>query len=163
MRTRIITALAATVFAAAPASAQMWDSPTFFAPRPGEDLGLYLIDSDGGGDVGVMAIWRQQGNLNLGVRGGVAGDNIMIGSEFFGDLTGPGRPLLMAWNLGVGATFADNVTVVRVAPPLPLSRTVIVSPVIMMFITGGRPISSQWSTLLSTSSFVIPTGHHGRE
>lgn len=99
-----------------PAAAQVgWDSPSFFSPRPGEDIGLYVTVPDDGGDVGFAAIWRQAGNLSLGVRGGVAGNQYSLGAEFYGplDLLGPQSGLLMAWVLGVGASF-NGVTTLRV-------------------------------------------------
>jgi hypothetical protein len=118
---RFLLALVFAVGTAAPAAAQIgWDAPSFFSPRPGEDIGLYIVVPDGGDDVGVSAIWRQSGNLSLGVRGGIAGDQYSLGAEFYGplDLLGPQSGLLMAWVLGVGATFND-VTVLRV--PLGIS------------------------------------------
>jgi len=113
MRTRSLLVVLMLVLAATPAAAQ-WDSPSFFSPRPGEDIGLYLIDGDGD-DLGVAGIWRQSGNLNLGVRAGIAGDAFSLGAEFYGPLgLGGSAPLLLAWNLGAGATFGDNVTAVRI-------------------------------------------------
>lgn len=88
------------------AVAQPWDVPTFFAPRPGEDIGLYLIDVDGADDLGFAGIWRQQGNLNLGVRVGVLdGDHFSVGGEFYGPIRAVSAPVLMSWVLGVGGTF----------------------------------------------------------
>jgi hypothetical protein len=100
----------ASVSPAAPVSAQAWDAPTFFSPRPGEDLGIYVIDADGFDDPGFAAIWRQEGNINLGVRAGLAGgDHFSVGAEFYGplDILGPGSPLLLSWIVGAGATFND--------------------------------------------------------
>ena len=111
MRNRLALMTVAFIAAtAAPLAGQAWDSPTFFSPRPGEDIGLYLIDAEGGGDLGFAAIWRQEGNINLGVRGGLAGgDHFSVGAEFYGplDVLGPQSPLLMSWILGAGATFND--------------------------------------------------------
>jgi hypothetical protein len=107
-----------------PVSAQAWDSPTFFSPRPGEDLGLYLIQPDDGGETGFAGIWRQSGNINLGVRVGLAGsDHIHVGAEFYNtlDLLGPQSGILMSWVLGLGATFND-VTALRI--PLGISAGV---------------------------------------
>lgn len=100
---------------AAPAAAQAWDVPSFLSPRPGEDIGLYVIDPDGPGDVGFAAIWRQEGNLNLGVRGGYMDEHFSLGAEFYGplNLLGPQSPVLVSWVLGLGATFND-VTWLRV-------------------------------------------------
>jgi hypothetical protein len=108
----------------APAAGQAWDAPSFFSPRPGEDIGIYITKPEGSDDLGIAAIWRMEGNLNLGVRGGIAaGDHISIGAEFFRplDLLGPQSTLLMSWILGVGATFND-VTMLRV--PLGVSAGV---------------------------------------
>lgn len=96
--------------AAAPLSAQAWDSPSFFSPRPGEDIGLYVIDTQGPGDLGFAGIWRQEGNINLGVRAGLAGgDHFSVGAEFYGplDVLGPQSPILLSWIVGAGATFND--------------------------------------------------------
>ena len=107
----MIVVCAATVAgAAAPLSAQAWDSPSFFSPRPGEDIGLYVIDAEGGGDLGFAGIWRQEGNINLGVRAGLAGgDYFSVGAEFYGplDVLGPQSPVLLSWIVGLGATFND--------------------------------------------------------
>jgi hypothetical protein len=113
----MIVVCAATVAgAAAPLSAQAWDSPSFFSPRPGEDIGLYIIDAEGPGDLGFAGIWRQEGNINLGVRAGLAGgDHFAVGAEFYGplDVLGPQSPVLLSWIVGAGATFND-VTWLRV-------------------------------------------------
>ncbi len=96
-------------FAAAPAAAQAWDTPTFLSPRPGEDIGAYAFNPELGG-WGYEGIWRQEGNLNLGLRLGVtSNDDIFVGSEFYQplNLMGAGSPLLMSWTLGAGATFGD--------------------------------------------------------
>jgi hypothetical protein len=94
-----------------------WDAPTFFSPRPAEDIGLYFWQPDlARSDWAAGAIWRQHGNLSLGVRGGYAdGGDWMLGAEFFGpiNLLGPGTGLLTSWVLGFGATF-DGVTQLRV-------------------------------------------------
>jgi hypothetical protein len=108
--------LAMCAGAAAPAAAQAWDTPTFFSPRPGEDIGLYIIDADGVSDLGFAGIWRQEGNINLGVRAGIAGDDYYaVGAEFYGPLhvLGPQSPLLVSWVLGAGATF-NGVTWLRI-------------------------------------------------
>jgi hypothetical protein len=113
-----ILAMGLLLGTAAGAAGQVpWDAPTFFSPRPAEDIGLYFWQPDQpGSDYGVAAIWRQHGNLSLGVRGGYAdGGDWMLGAEFFGplNLLGPGTGLLTSWVLGFGATF-DGVTQLRV-------------------------------------------------
>ena len=88
------------------AAAQPWDVPSFFSPRPGEDIGIYVVDMDGTDDLGIVGIWRQEGNLNLGVRAGVLdGDHISLGAEFYGPIRGVNAPIYMSWLLGVGGTF----------------------------------------------------------
>jgi hypothetical protein len=136
MRMRLAAALLALACAAAgpaagPAAAQhAWDVPGFLAPNPGSDLGVYLV-SPAGGDVGVQAIWRQTGNLNLGVRGGLARTGTatmaLLGAEFFGLLlpAGAALPVDVAWTLGVGGAMGDG-TSLRVPAGLsigwPLAR-----------------------------------------
>ena len=111
-------ALALLLLLPASAKAQSWESPTFFAPRPADDIGLYLYDTEGG-DLGMMGIWRQSGRINLGVRagfGGVSGDRLLlVGAEVFGMVVEPDvdRPLAIAWVVGAGAT-TDGVTAVRI-------------------------------------------------
>jgi hypothetical protein len=93
---------------AAPLAAQAWDAPSFFSPRPGEDIGLYIVDADRVRDLGFAGIWRTEGNINLGVRAALAGDDLYsVGAEFFGplDVLGPQSPILISWILGAGATF----------------------------------------------------------
>jgi hypothetical protein len=118
MRTRMLVLAGSLLLGSATgAAAQVaWDAPTFFSPRPAEDIGLYAWVPDGDADYGIAGIWRQHGNLNLGVRAGLAGsDNIMVGAEFFGplNLLGPQSGLLTSWVLGAGATF-NGVTQLRV-------------------------------------------------
>lgn len=94
---------------AAPAHAwAQWSAPTFMPPRPGDDIGLYLSST---GDFGIQGIWRQHGNLNLGVRGGYiesdAHGGVLVASETWGLLASAGQPLPVdvAWTAGVGAVF----------------------------------------------------------
>jgi hypothetical protein len=99
------------------AHAQAWDAPSFFSPRPGEDLGIYAVRPDGQGEWGFMGIWRTEGNLNLGVRAGyLESETWMVGAEFHGpvDVFGPGSGLVMAWVLGAGASFRSGWTHARV-------------------------------------------------
>lgn len=87
-------------------AAQPWDVPSFFSPRPGEDIGLYIIDEDGRDDLGIVGIWRQEGNLNLGVRVGVLDDDrFSAGAEFYGPIRGVRAPVYMSWLVGLGGTF----------------------------------------------------------
>lgn len=99
-------------------NAQSWEAPTFFSPRAADDLGIYAVDTKGG-DFGLAGIWRQSGNVNLGVRagfGGRSGDRAwLVGTELSGMLLEPepGRPLAAAWVLGAGAAF-DGATWLRI-------------------------------------------------
>jgi hypothetical protein len=103
---------------ASPAMAQSWETPSFFSPRSHDDIGVYLIDPDFG-DLGFMAIWRQSGRLNLGVRGGMGGvegdRTVLVGAEFYGPLVRPGggNVLAVSWIIGAGASF-DGATWLRI-------------------------------------------------
>lgn len=119
MRKGIISGALVLVFSLPGAGrAQHWDTPTFFAPRLADDIGAYLVDAKGG-DLGLVGIWRQSGNVSLGVRagfGGHSGDRtILVGAELFGMLVEPepGRSLAVAWMTGAGASF-DGVTALRI-------------------------------------------------
>ena len=73
MRTPVLMISAATLLLGSSLNAQQiaWDTPSFFSPRPMDDIGLYVsqIQYPGGeSSTGLSAIWRQSGNLNLGVR-----------------------------------------------------------------------------------------------
>jgi hypothetical protein len=119
----ILTSTIILFATAAAVAAQSWDAPSFFSPRPGEDLGLYGVTAEGADEWGIAAIWRQSGNLNLGVRAGLMGDHYMLGAEFYRpvELLGPGSGLLTAWVLGLGTSF-NGVTTLRV--PLGISAGV---------------------------------------
>jgi hypothetical protein len=110
--------LALVLLSLAPASllAQMWHSPAFMPPRAGDELAGYVIEPELG-EWGVIASWRQRGNLNMGVRGGiidVGADklNIPLGVEFYGPLFAgtSSLPLHVGWLLGAGATFGNGLT-----------------------------------------------------
>lgn len=123
--------LAAVVLAAglaAPAAAQSWDTPSFFAPGPHDEIALHLISPDNL-DLGFMALWRQSGRLNLGVRGGMGGvegnRSILLGAEFYGPLVRPSgqNVLAVSWIVGAGASFND-VTAFRI--PIGLSAGAVI-------------------------------------
>ena len=112
--TRFAIVLLGLLAIAGPVSAQGWDMPSFFSPRPGEDIGLYIIDADGVDDIGIAGIWRQEGNLNLGVRAGIVGDDhYALGAEFYGPISGVQSPILLSWVVGLGGTF-NGVTWLRI-------------------------------------------------
>lgn len=103
------------------ASAQRWDAPLFFSPGPHDELGLYYVRSDRDSDIGdfgdangLKVIWRQSGNLNLGVHVGTGdleeiGESILVGAEFSGALSSltASTGLRMGWHGGIGAAFGD--------------------------------------------------------
>lgn len=114
MRLRVILITAAALAVGADARGQaLWDTPSFLPPRPGDDIGVYLTDGDNT-DFGIQGIWRQQGNLNLGLRLGFVDafdDLIIVGGETWNTLAtaGPEFPMDVAWTLGVGAAFGEGV------------------------------------------------------
>jgi hypothetical protein len=100
------------------ASAQQWDAPLFASPRPMDELGLFYMNSDRdfGFDNanGLQLIWRQSGNLNLGVHVGTGdlsniGESILLGAELYGPIGSISRStgLLVNWTAGIGAAFGD--------------------------------------------------------
>lgn len=111
IRAMLVTAVALAV--ATPAVGQVWNAPSFMPPAPGDDIGLYLTDAQGV-DLGLHGIWRQQGNLNLGVRVGFldgnADDLIVVGFETWDRLfTTAELPVDVSWTLGAGAAFNGGV------------------------------------------------------
>jgi hypothetical protein len=114
MKIRLLVISLAFLAIAAPARAQVpYDAPSFMPPRPGDDIGVYLSDI---GDFGIQGIWRQSGNLNLGLRLGYidgGGDGaITVGAETWDLLFAAGDPLPVdvAWTLGVGAAINGGTT-----------------------------------------------------
>lgn len=101
-------ALAALLLASSARAQAAWDAPSFMPPRPGDDIGIYLSDR---GDFGIEGIWRQHGNLNLGLRLGYIDtplDGIItVGAETWDMLAPAGTtlPVDVGWTLGVGAAF----------------------------------------------------------
>lgn len=109
MKIRLLAMVLLAFSIASSARAQVaWDAPSFMPPRPGDDIGVYLSDL---GDFGIQGIWRQGGNLNLGVRLGyidTAFDGIItVGVETWDLLAvaGDALPVDVAWTLGAGAAF----------------------------------------------------------
>ena len=127
----IVLAAVAALSVAAGARAQAWDVPAFLPPQPGEDIGIYLTTQ---GDFGIEGIWRQQGNLNLGLRiGYVDFDNdgaIIVGAETWGGLVRAGAefPLDVTWTAGVGAGFNGG-TLFEIPVGLSIGRTFMLSTV----------------------------------
>jgi hypothetical protein len=101
------------------AFAQKWDAPLFFSPRPMDDIGAYYMrtnrDFPFDDANGLKLIWRQSGNLNLGVHLGTGdisniGESILVGAELYGPLTRliQTNSLALSWSLGIGAAFGDD-------------------------------------------------------
>ncbi len=114
---------------AAPLAAQAWDAPMFLPPHPGEDLGVYVTKPNHR-DWGLEGIWRQQGNLNLGVRAGISGisgeTSWLVGAEAYGDLLRPpSSPVDVDWVLGAGATFQGDFSWLRIPFGVSIGRTLV--------------------------------------
>ena len=118
MLKRLIATSSLLLATATGASAQQWDAPLFFSPYPMDDIGLYYISADreAGFDnsSGLKAIWRQSGNLNLGVHLGTGdisniGESILIGAELYGPLASlaSSTGLGINWGVGIGAAFGQ--------------------------------------------------------
>jgi len=111
-----------------PARAQSWETPSFFAPSAHDDIGLYLIDAEGG-DLGFMGVWRQSGNVSFGLRagmGGVEGNrSVLLGAEIHGSLVNPGgtNVLAISWLAGAGASF-NGATWLRVPAGLSIGARI---------------------------------------
>lgn len=132
MRRMVIGAVVLlTVGAVSSASAQdvpsVWDSPSFLGPRPGSDIGLYLVDGEGS-SFGFHGVWRTDANPNLGLRLGYldagADDILLFGAETWGDviLESADFPLDLTWTAGAGA-WVNGSTTVSVPVGLSIGKT----------------------------------------
>lgn len=102
-------AAVAAVLAAAPVEAQVF-TPTFMAPRPSNEFGIYFADV---GDFGLEGILRRNfGGTNLGFRGGVvdgADDTLItLGGELRSPLTLGTAPLDLSLIAGVQGVLGDD-------------------------------------------------------
>jgi len=103
---------------ASTAGAQTWDAPLFFSPKPMDEIGLYYVRSNASAfspDAnGLKAIWRQSGNINLGVHLGAGdlddvGNTIIIGAELSNPLSSfSNSQFAVAWQVGAGAMFGGD-------------------------------------------------------
>jgi opacity protein-like surface antigen len=120
MLKRVLVTAVLLLATAQGAAAQRWDAPLFFSPRQHDDIGVYYMRTDRDDDFvndesnGLKLIWRQSGNLNLGVHVGTGdieniGESILLGAELYGPLAGigAGTGLLVNWSAGIGAAFGD--------------------------------------------------------
>jgi hypothetical protein len=119
-------ALAGLAFCFAAEAQAQWSAPAFLPPQPGDDIGIYLSSV---GNFGIQGIWRQHGNLNLGVRGGYIDSDthggVVVAAESWGLLfrAAQGLPVDMAWTVGVGAVFNSG-TSLEVPVGVSIGRTV---------------------------------------
>jgi hypothetical protein len=120
-----LTLAGLTLCLAAEAEAQ-WSAPAFLPPHPGDDIGIYLSSV---GSFGVQGVWRQHGNLNLGVRGGYIDSDthggVAVAAESWGLLfrADQGLPVDVAWTVGAGVVFNSG-TWLEVPVGLSIGRTV---------------------------------------
>ena len=142
MNVKTVVIAAAALLAASGAQAQVWDAPSFLPPRPGDDIGVYLTQPDGS-DFGLQGIWRQGGNLNLGVRLGYVDfggfDSFIAGAETWGALLAAGAdlPVDVSWTLGLGAAFGDF-TLLSVPLGVTVGRALVLSPVTLQVYAHPR-------------------------
>ena len=117
VRRALFSVLFASSVLASTAAAQTWDAPLFFSPKPMDEIGLYYIRSNDaffGEDInGLKAIWRQSGNINLGVHAGVGdlddiGNTILVGAELSNPIGLSSSGLALAWQVGAGAVFGGD-------------------------------------------------------
>jgi hypothetical protein len=110
-------ALAALVLFPARAESQFaWDGPSLVSPHAPSGLSAFLVGSDPGGTLGVMAqVRRAGGKLNWGYRGGLVQDDADDLSFFGGvDLSGTlaesieDADVQVLWWTGAGAGLGDR-------------------------------------------------------
>jgi hypothetical protein len=136
---------AGLLFLALPAGAAAqpaWDSPLLLSPQTPDGLGVFLIDTGGGG-IGVMAMYRSP-IWNYGLRAGLAESGRDGGIGVFGGVDYSGRftrateefPLDVDWVFGVGLSVDDNV---RVSLPLGLTTGYVFRADNVTFTPYGTP------------------------
>ncbi len=132
MRFRSVLIAVVSLSCASGARAQL-DTPSFLAPRTGDDIGVYVTDP-GDADFGVQGIWRQRGGLNVGVRVGytAAADEslVTVGTETWALVKGASDdfPVDIAVTFGAGATFNGGTTG-EVPVGLSIGRTTTLGPI----------------------------------
>lgn len=149
---RLTTSLVGLILlaTASSAAAQSWETPSFLGPRPGADLGIYLVDSDFG-DLGVQGIWRQTDAMNLGLRLGFVDapdDAIQLGVETWGPVAVDSEefPLDVAWTAGVGASI-NGLTTVTIPAGITIGKT---------FDVGTLPVQAYGHPRLALVAFENP-------
>lgn len=125
MKRGVLAVVVTLLLGTAPgAHAQVWDTPSFMGPRPGSDLGFYLVDV---GEIGFQGIWRTSRATNLGFRLGYvdAADGIVtVGVETWGDIVVQDAdfPLDLSWTIGGGA-WLNGITAISVPLGISFGRT----------------------------------------
>lgn len=135
---RMIGFTLAALLLATDARAQ-WDAPSFLPPRPGDDIGIYLSSIEG---FGLQGIWRQQGNMNLGLRIGYidkAGGQVLVAAETWGRLmeADVDLPVDVTWTLGAGAVFNGG-TDLEVPAGLSIGRVLDMEPLTLQIYAHPR-------------------------
>lgn len=155
---KLLIAAAALLVASGAEGQIVWDAPSFLPPRPGEDIGVYLTQPDGA-DWGIQGIWRQHGNLNLGVRFGyldAPGDGAFLAAgETWGGLVDAGAdfPVDVSWTLGLGALFGDG-TVFSLPAGLSIGRALVLSPLTFQVYAHPRLALVAWSVNDNTETDI---------
>lgn len=92
----------------------------FLSPYAGNEVGGYLTFPSSG-DLGIQGIWREQGSLNMGVRGGLARTGggaptiLLVGAEAYGAIgQRSSNTLDINWVTGLGATFRGHYSNLRI-------------------------------------------------
>jgi hypothetical protein len=128
LRAALIVILALALASEAPAQ---WSAPSYMPPRPGEDIGVYLAAADG---LSIQGIWRQEGNLNLGLRVGYMEGHggVVTAAETWGTVftAGVDFPVDASWTLGAGAVFGDG-TSAEIPVGLSIGRTLAFDPFVV--------------------------------
>jgi len=100
----------------------VWDAPALMRPSSPSGLSVMLLDPHPGGDLGIMAAWRNRAApAGLGMRAGLADDAggdlaVMFGVDISGSLGSLGsggsrQPAVMWWTgagIGVGNELAAS-------------------------------------------------------
>ena len=125
-RRSLMLAAALLVVAQTAHAQSAWEAPQFFSPTRHDEIGLYyfktnnlyLFDKNGRQyqPTGLKLVWRESGNLDLGVQAGTAdlksiGQAILVGVELSQPLTKASTlasGLQAAWTLGGGAVFGSH-------------------------------------------------------
>jgi hypothetical protein len=111
MMRRIVLAFSMLGMAAAlagPASGQVF-TPSYQAPRPSNDVGIYL--ADGPGEFSVEALLRRNfGGYDIGLRGGIADTpevSVILGADLRSPVSLGTAPIDVAFTAGIQTLLGD--------------------------------------------------------